>query len=91
MKVKVTTTTTEYETSIDAAWVWVQLEEDLGLTLTEAQDKMANGSTKIITYAIWIASKSDTPYKEWISTLVNFDVLDNDEDPKAEIPSDTAS
>jgi len=83
MKVTVLTNTTEYVTNIDEAWVWVQLEEDLGWTLTEAQDKMAGGSTKAITYAIWLASKTDTPYKEWLKTLISFDVVEDDADPKA--------
>lgn len=82
MIVKVKTTTTEYTTNIDTAWVWVQLEEDLGWTLTEAQEKMRNGSTKAITYAIWIASKTDTPYKEWVKNLEEFEVVEDDADPK---------
>jgi len=82
MQVKVTTKTTEYETNIDAAWVWVKLEEDLKLDLNQAQQKMAEGSTKVITYAIWIASDTETPYKDWLRELVEFDVVD-DADPKA--------
>jgi hypothetical protein len=43
---------------------------------------MAEGSTKVITYAIWVATDTEQPYKEWVKELVEFDVLD-DADPKA--------
>jgi len=81
MKVKVKTKTTEYDVDIDQAWVWVRLEEDLGLTLNQAQEKMTTGSTKAITYSIWIASESDEPFAVWVKSLVSFDYID-DEDPK---------
>jgi hypothetical protein len=85
VKVKYLNNTTEYTANLDQAWVWVRLEDDLGLTVTEAQEKMGKGSTKIITYAIWLASESETPYKDWLKTLGTFEVAD--EDPK-DIPSE---
>lgn len=84
MKVKYTNNKTEYTADLDQAWVWVRLEDDLGLTVTEAQDKMGKGSTKIITYAIWLASESETPYKDWVKKLETFEVADDD-------PKDTQS
>lgn len=84
MKVKYINNKTEYTADLDQAWVWVRLEDDLGLTVTQAQDKMANSSTKIITYAIWIASESETPYKDWVKKLDTFEVADDD-------PKDTQS
>lgn len=78
MKVKLTNNKTEYTVNLDQTWVWVRLEDDLGLTVTEAQDKMGKGSTKIITYAIWLASDSDTPYKEWVKKLETFEVVEDD-------------
>mgnify|MGYP006285293651 CR=1 FL=1 len=83
MNIKVITATTEYVVNIDQAWVWVKLEEDLGLTLTEAQEKMTNGSTKAITYALWIAGKSETPYTIWLQDLKEFEYID-DVDPKGD-------
>jgi hypothetical protein len=80
VKVKFINDKTEYTVNLDQAWVWVRLEDDLGLTVTEAQNKMAIGSTKIITYAIWTASESETPYKDWVKKLQDFEVVD--EDPK---------
>ena len=81
MRVKYENNKTEYIADLDQAWVWVRLEDDLGLTVSEAQNKMAKGSTKIITYAIWIASESETDYKDWVKKLGTFEVVD--EDPKA--------
>jgi hypothetical protein len=81
MKVQVKTKTTEYDVDIDQAWVWVRLEDELGLTVSEAQEKMASGSTKAITYALWIASEIDEPFNVWVKSLEGFDVID-DEDPK---------
>jgi hypothetical protein len=81
MKVQVKTKTTEYDVDIDQAWVWVRLEEELGLTVVQAQEKMASGSTKAITYAIWIASDTEEPFNVWVKSLEGFDVIDDD-DPK---------
>jgi len=85
VQVKYISNKTEYKANIDKAWVWVKLEDDLGLTITEAQDKMANGSTKIITYAIWLASEIPTAYDDWIKNLESFEVADDD--PK-DIPAE---
>ncbi|NCX55767.1 MAG: hypothetical protein EBW87_01000 [Burkholderiaceae bacterium] len=82
MLVNVKTDKTEYKTDIDKAWVWVKLEELTGLTLTDAQNKMADGSTKIITTAIWIATDTDEPFDSWVKSLIEFEVIDND--PKAD-------
>lgn len=81
MRVKYENNKTEYIADLDQAWVWVRLEDDLGLTVSEAQAKMGKGSTKIITYAIWIASESETDYKDWVKKLGTFEVVE--EDPKA--------
>ena len=86
MKIKYINNKTEYTAEVDQAWVWVRLEEDLGLTITEAQTKMQKGSTKIITYAIWLASEVETPFKDWVKKLDHFEVVDDD-DPK-DIPSE---
>lgn len=85
MLVKVATKTTEYTVDIDVAWVWVRVEQETGLTLTEAQSKMADGSTLIITKAIWVASETDQTFNEWVRTLVDFEVIDDD--PKESAPA----
>lgn len=81
MKVHVKTKTTEYDVEVDIAWVWVRLEEELGLTISQVQEKMSSGSTKAITYALWVASEIDEPFNVWMKTLEGFEVVD-DEDPK---------
>jgi hypothetical protein len=78
VQVKYINNKTEYKANLDQAWVWVRLEDDLGLTITEAQTKMGKGSTKIITYAIWLASEIPTPYDDWIKNLESFEVADDD-------------
>lgn len=77
MKIKYISKKTEYTVNLDQAWVWVRLEDELGLTINQAQDKMGDGSTKIITYAIWLASEVETPYKDWIKNLETFEVVED--------------
>lgn len=77
MKIKYISKKTEYTVNLDQAWVWVRLEDELGLTINQAQDKMGDGSTKIITYAIWLASEVETPYKDWIKSLDTFEVVED--------------
>ena len=77
MKVKINNADTELTVNLDHAWIWVRLEDDLKLTVSEAQDKIADGSTKVITYALWIASESTKDYKDWVKALVNFEVIDD--------------
>lgn len=69
---------------IDRAIVWVKLEKDLNLTVNQAQDKMAEGSTHVITYLIWLAADVKLPYLEWCETLESFEIIEDD--PKATDP-----
>lgn len=78
MKIKYELNKTEYTVNLDQAWVWVRLEDELGLTVDAALDKMQKGSTKIITYTIWIASESETPYKDWVKSFGLFEVVEDD-------------
>ena len=78
MKIKYELNKTEYTVNLDQAWVWVRLEDDLGLTVDAALEKMQKGSTKVITYAIWIASESDTSYKDWVKGFGLFEVVEDD-------------
>jgi hypothetical protein len=77
MKVKLNNANTETTVNLDQAWIWVRLEDELGLTVSQAQDKIADGSTKVITYALWLASETAKDYKDWVKTLANFEVLDD--------------
>lgn len=77
MKVKLNNANTELTVNLDQAWVWVRLEDELGLTVSEAQDKIATGSTKVITYALWLASETNKDYKDWVKTLKDFEVIED--------------
>lgn len=71
----------EYVVNLDKAYIWVTIEDDLKITVNEAQDRMAQGSLKVISYALWVASESEVPYKEWIKGLGEFEVIEDS--PKA--------
>jgi hypothetical protein len=77
MKVKLNNNQTELTVNLDQAWIWVRLEDELGLTVSEAQDKIADGSTKVITYALWLASESPKDYKDWVKLLKDFEVIED--------------
>ena len=77
MKVKLNNNETELTVNLDQAWIWVRLEDELGLTVSEAQDKIADGSTKVITYALWLASESPKDYKDWVKLLKDFEVIED--------------
>lgn len=81
MKIKFTHNNAEQIVDLEPTWIWVRLEDELGLTLLQAQEKMSQGSTKIITFATWIASESKTPYLEWVKDFKDFDIV-GDDDPK---------
>lgn len=77
MKVKLNNNETELTVNLDQAWIWVRLEDELGLTVSEAQDKITDGSTKVITYALWLASESPKDYKDWVKLLKDFEVIED--------------
>jgi hypothetical protein len=90
VKIKYTNNKKEYTANLDQTWVWVRLEDELGLTVTQAQDKMGEGSTKVITYAIWLAAEADVPYETWIKKLGEFEVVSDDpKDMSSEASSET--
>jgi hypothetical protein len=87
MKYEITTKQGDnYIVSDNSAWIWIQLERDLGYTLTQAQEKMSLGSLEVITYILYLASAADahTEYKThqgWVENEFDtFDVVS--EDPK---------
>ena len=87
MKYDITTTQGDnYIVSDDSAWLWIRLERDLGYTLTQAQEKMSQGSLEVITYILYLAAAGSelTDYKThqgWVENEFDtFDVVS--EDPK---------
>ena len=77
MLIEVHTTESTYQVNLDQVWVWVRLERELGVSITQAQQKMGEGSTHVITYAIWLASDVPTPYDDWLKRLQEFEVLED--------------
>jgi hypothetical protein len=81
-----------YIVSDDSAWLWIRLERDLGYTLTQAQEKMSEGSLEVITYILYLAAEVDglTDYKThqgWVENEFDtFDVVSDDpKDTPAEV------
>lgn len=79
-----------YEVSDDNVWPWVRLENDLGLTYSQAIEKIGQQSLAVISHLLWVlskdAGKTDLPTAaDWAKMqLDTFDVIDEAADPKAE-------
>lgn len=95
MKYNITTKQgNNYIVSDDSAWLWIELERELGVTVTQAAEKMSNGSLDVITCMLYKAAKQQgkTELKSqrlWVENeFENFEVVD-EADPKEN--SQTAS
>ena len=59
MKYNVTTKQgNNYIVSDDSAWLWIELERELGYTVSQAADKMSQGSLDVITCMLYKADKA---------------------------------
>jgi hypothetical protein len=73
--------------SDENAWLWIELERALGLTMKQAAEKMANGSLDVITWILHRAALDSKnteikTQKNWVEAeFETFEVLD--ESPKA--------
>lgn len=73
-----------YEVNDDSVWLWVSLEKDLGLTYSQAIEKIAGGSLDVLTYILFHESKAlgHTQLKTrqaWLETEFDeFDVVEAD-------------
>lgn len=47
-----------YIVSDDSTWLWIEIERDLGYTVTQAAEKMGQGSLDVITCMLYKASKA---------------------------------
>jgi hypothetical protein len=88
MKYQVTTQQgNSFEFDDDAAIIWINLERATGLTLSEAQDKLRNGSLDVLTFimhqgAILTGNTELKTQDAWVtSEFETFEVVFND--PKA--------
>jgi len=59
MKYQVTTKQgNNYTVSDESAWLWVEIERELGYTVSQAADKMSQGSLDVITCMLFKAAKA---------------------------------
>jgi len=59
MEYKVTTKQgNNYIVSDESAWLWVEIERELGYTVSQAAEKMSQGSLDVITCMLYKAAKA---------------------------------
>jgi len=59
MKYNVTTKQgNNYIVSDESTWLWVEIERELGYTVSQAADKMSQGSLDVITCMLYKAAKA---------------------------------
>ena len=59
MKYEITTRQgNKYEVNDDNAWLWVEIERELGYTVSQAAEKMSQGSLDVITCMLFKAAKA---------------------------------
>jgi hypothetical protein len=59
MKYEITTKQgNNYIVSDDSAWLWIEIERELGYTVSQAADKMSQGSLDVITCMLYKAAKA---------------------------------
>ncbi len=87
MKYEITTQQgNKYEVNDDNAWLWVEIERELGYTVSQAAEKMSQGSLDVITCMLFKAAKAQgktqLPNQQaWVTNeFESFEV--NDESPK---------
>ena len=47
-----------YIVSDESAWLWIEIERELGYTVSQAAEKMSNGSLDVITCMLYKAAKT---------------------------------
>jgi hypothetical protein len=59
MKYEITTQQgNKYEVNDDNAWIWIEIERELGYTVSQAAEKMSQGSLDVITCMLFKAAKA---------------------------------
>ena len=72
--------------SDDSAWLWIELERELGYTVSQAAEKMSQGSLDVITCMLYKAAKANghtqlPNQKAWVTNeFDSFEVVE--ESPK---------
>jgi hypothetical protein len=87
MKYEITTQQgNNYIVSDDSAWLWIELERELGYTVSQAAEKMSQGSLDVITCMLYKAAKAGghtqlPNQKAWVTNeFDSFEVVE--ESPK---------
>jgi hypothetical protein len=87
MKYEITTQQgNKYEVHDDNAWIWIEVERELGYTVNQAAEKMAQGSLDVITCMLFKASKAQNKtqlpnQQSWVTNeFDSFEVIE--ENPK---------
>lgn len=93
MKYTVTTQQgNNYIVSVDSTWLWIEIERELGLTITQAEDKMRSGSLDVLTCMLYKAAKAQGKttlpnQRVWVENeFEGFDLVD--ESPKENLQTD---
>jgi len=95
MKYEVTTQQgNNYIVSDDSAWLWIELERELGFTVSQAAEKMSNGSLDVITCMLFKAARQQgktelKTQKAWVEN--EFETFDVVVEPNPKDSSQTAS
>jgi hypothetical protein len=75
-----------YIVSDESAWLWIEIERELGYTVSQAAEKMSNGSLDVITCMLFKAAKAQGATKmpnqqAWVTNeFETFEVVE--ESPK---------
>ncbi len=87
MKYEITTKQgNNYIVSDDSAWLWIEIERELGYTVTQAAEKMSQGSLDVLTCMLFKAAramgKTQMPNQQaWVTNeFDSFEVIE--ESPK---------
>lgn len=85
MKYEITTKQNKkYTVSDENAWLWVEIERELGYTVSQAAEKMSQGSLDVITCMLFKAAKAQNftqmPNQQaWvINEFETFEVVEDD-------------
>lgn len=85
MKYEITTKQDKkYTVSDENAWLWVEIERELGYTVSQAAEKMSQGSLDVITCMLFKAAKAQNhtqmPNQQaWvINEFETFEVVEDD-------------
>jgi hypothetical protein len=83
-----------YIVSDDNAWLWIEIERELGYTVSQAAEKMSQGSLDVITCMLYKAAKAQGHTKlpsqqAWVTNeFETFEVVD--ESPKENSLTDSS-